>query len=272
MTGSDEEIEGALSRGDGGGAAGEETVDWEGYEVWKGHLSDGAMKAIMSGGKDLALKAIGEEFGKMGDDVRRRMGSMDYAVGAQEDGEDQVTLFTLGRFIPPLANLERLVQQVASVVELRSTSDSGGLSAGEAGEPAGAENAAQKEWLEEKAGYERVVDEINALVGELRIDNERLREGMVARRVEHEEAQRVLAEGLKVNATEMEREEEIGRLKKRTKEQAVELEVQGKGLGEEIKRLQEELGAKKGDFAEAQKAVAVNLRASAEAEADTSGA
>ena len=96
MTGSDEEIEGALSRGDGGGAAGEETVDWEGYEVWKGHLSDGAMKAIMSGGKDLALKAIGEEFGKMGDDVRRRMGSMDYAVGAQEDGEDQVTLFTGG--------------------------------------------------------------------------------------------------------------------------------------------------------------------------------
>ena len=72
--------------------------------------------------------------------------------------------------------------------ELRSTSDSGGLSAGEAGEPAGAENAAQKEWLEEKAGYERVVEEINALVVELKTDNGKLRAGMVARRVEYEES------------------------------------------------------------------------------------
>ena len=89
-------MRGLWARGDGGGAAGEETVDWEGYEVWKGHLSDDAMEAITFGGKGPALKAIGEEFGKMGDDVRRRMGIMDYAVGAQEDGEDQVTLFTGG--------------------------------------------------------------------------------------------------------------------------------------------------------------------------------
>ena len=125
MTGSEEEMEGGHSRGDGGGATGEEIVDWRGYEVWKGHLSDDAMKAIMSGGQGSALKAIGEEFGKMSDDARREMGSMDQTVGAQVEGEDKVTLATEG-----VEDLGRLVRQAARVDASRSTKAFGGRTAG----------------------------------------------------------------------------------------------------------------------------------------------
>ena len=67
---------------------------------------------------------------------------------------------------------------------------------------------------------------------------------------------------------EVEGEGAVGRLKKKIEEQAGELEAQGKEHEEEIKRLQEELGAKKGEYAEAQETVAMQMRLLTEAKAE----
>jgi hypothetical protein len=229
-----------------------------GMGIWEDHLSANVVKVIVAGEQGEELGAIGDILGQMDDEDRRELGDMDYAVGAQNKGDEDGDIILLPNGV---LMLRKVVEQIAKfgvkLTTLRVAQDE--LS--KAAEIA--DDAAEKSQVElqgERDGLLEKVQELTEGMEKGKAEIERLKVDSARQQVECAELQGENAESQAVNRKlQKDLESSANALRGMTYEKA-----------SVVSEAADELEKAKSDFAESQTKVAVSVREYTELQTEAS--